>query len=429
MVSAVILNERDARKARSALDRARQTLSSSAVFEAARLGVSPTIVERHQKAISGLAEDLSVALASYENAKAGNYGSLVEKWHGEPGMTLVVARIARGLSQAALAERLGLREQQVQRYEADRYRSISLSNYRKIATTLGVEIRATIRDDAVSTFRMGVGDSPTYDAASVRRIFKHALARGWISAPLPSSEDTAESLLIDYMRESVGRLGSPMLLRTGLTPVSLDDDLALSAWRARVIQKFDTIKISGQFDAMDIAWLPDLVAMSRLEDGISRVPDMLSSHGIVFIYEPHFTGLRVDGAALQIDGVPIVALSARHDRVDNFWFTLMHEIAHIYLHQRMGLETGFYDDLDEASEDQVEDEADEFASSTLIPEEIWIRSPARISKDHMALDRFAENLGISPAIVFGRVRKERNNYKIFHDRVGLGCVRKQLIQE
>jgi len=145
---------------------------------------------------------------------------------------------------------------------------------------------------------------------------------------------------------------------------------------------------------------------------------------------PHvWGGPIITAAALQIDGVPIVAMSARHDRIDNFWFTLMHEIAHVYLHQRMGLETGFYDDLDESGNDQVEDEADEFASSTLIPAEVWNRSPARISKDHIAIDRFAENLGIHPAIVFGRVRKERNNYKIFHDRVGLGCVRNQLNQD
>lgn len=427
MVSAVILNERDARRAKGALDRGKQALSSSAILEAARLGVSPKVVERHQKAVAGMVDDLAVALASYENAKAGDYSSLVEKWRGEPGMTLVIARIARGMSQAALAERLGLREQQVQRYEADRYRSISLSNYRKIASALGVEIRAAIRDDAVASFRMGVGTLPSYDVASLRRVVKHALAQGWIAAP--ASDETAESMLIEYVRDSVSRLGSPTLLRTGMTPLSLDDDLALSAWRARVIQKFDSIKLSGQFDAMDIAWLPGLVALSRRDDGISYVHEMLSSHGIAFIYEPHFSGLRVDGAALQIDGVPIVALSVRHDRIDNFWFTLMHEIAHLYLHQRMGLEIGFYDDLDESGDDQVEDEADEFASSTLIPDEVWIRSPARISKDHTAIDRFAENLGIHPAIVFGRVRKERNNYKIFHDRVGLGCVRNQLIQD
>ncbi|WP_271084688.1 XRE family transcriptional regulator [Brevundimonas sp. NIBR11] len=374
-----------------------------------------------------MADDLVAALASYENAKAGDYSSLVEEWRGEPGMTLVIARIARGMSQAALAERLGLREQQVQRYEADRYRSISLSNYRKIAGALGVEIRAAIRTDAAASFRMSVGDLPDYDAASLRRVVKHALAQGWIRAP--ASDESAEALLLDYVRDSVGRLGSPTLLRTGLKPLSLDDDLALSVWRARVIEKFDALEISGQFDPMDISWLPSLVALSRLDDGITRVPRMLSDHGIAFVYEAHFTGLRVDGAALQIDGKPIVALSLRHDRIDNFWFTLMHELAHVYLHQRMGIETGFYDDLDEPGEDQVEDEADQFASSTLIPDEVWIRSPARISKDHIAIERFAENLRISPAIVFGRVRKERNNYKIFHDRVGLGCVRKQLVQD
>ena len=53
-----------------------------------------------------------------------------------------------------------------------------------------------------------------------------------------------------------------------------------------------------------------------------------------------------------------------------------------------------------------------------------MRSPARIAKSPEPLERLAAQLGIAPAIVFGRVRMERKNYTIFANKLGAGKVRK-----
>ena len=50
--------------------------------------------------------------------------------------TLIKARIARGMSQRELAERIGLKEQQIQRYEATNYSSASLSRIRAVVSGL-----------------------------------------------------------------------------------------------------------------------------------------------------------------------------------------------------------------------------------------------------------------------------------------------------
>jgi HTH-type transcriptional regulator/antitoxin HigA len=126
--------------------------------------------------------------------------------------------------------------------------------------------------------------------------------------------------------------------------------------------------------------------------------------------------------------MPIIGLTLRNDRIDNFWFTLFHELAHVYLHYLAGLAAGFFDEeLEHEKTDGLEIEADQFASSMLIPPETWRLSPARISRSASPLEALAKQLGIHPAIVFGRVRKERNDYSIFSDRVGFGLVKTQLL--
>jgi HTH-type transcriptional regulator/antitoxin HigA len=150
--------------------------------------------------------------------------------------------------------------------------------------------------------------------------------------------------------------------------------------------------------------------------------------GIIIVIESQLKGLKLDGAAFLSGGTPIVGLTLRNDRIDNFWHTLLHELAHVYLHYLAGLAAGFFDEeLEVEKTDDLEIEADQFASSALIPSETWRLSPARISRSAGPIEGFANQLGIHPAIVFGRVRKERNNYSIFSDRVGSGLVRKQLL--
>ena len=151
---------------------------------------------------------------------------------------------------------------------------------------------------------------------------------------------------------------------------------------------------------------------------------MLAEHGIILVIVRHIAGMTVDGAAFLVDETPVIGMTLRHDRVDNFWFTLMHELGHVILHYRSGLSAGFFDSTEDFAVDDLERQADDFASNILIPEDLWVRSPARISKSPEPLERLAAQLGIAPAIVFGRVRMERKNYTIFSNKLGAGKVRR-----
>jgi HTH-type transcriptional regulator/antitoxin HigA len=144
----------------------------------------------------------------------------------------------------------------------------------------------------------------------------------------------------------------------------------------------------------------------------------------------HLPHTLLDGAAMLLaDGTPVIALTLRYDRLDSFWFTLLHEIGHVILHFNHGLDVGFIDNLDEIGDSSEEREADIFALSATIPDSTWETAPARFSRSSELVKKFANGLEIHPAIVAGRIRKERQDYKIFSDLVGSGLVRPQFADQ
>lgn len=340
----------------------------------------------------------------------------------DPGAALIVARIARKLSQKELARKLGLREQAVQRYEAEKYRSISLSNYLKFASVLGVDW----------SVELGRADSGGWalaheiSVAEARKVLKHGRERGWFAAN--ATDDDGLDQLKRTMAEHVVKYGTPSLLRTGLNVDDHKEDWVLLSWKAQVTRRVEALMEGWPpYSPLEVSWLLELVRLSAHDDGPSRAATLLKSRGIVLIVETHIAGMGVDGASFLVGDVPVVALTLRRDALDNFWFTLLHEIAHIVLHYRTGLATGFFDDVEAQDVDEMEAEANLFAANLLVPEEVWRRSPARIAKSAAPIEALARQLGVHPAILFGRLRKERGDYSIFSNKIGQGTVKRQLL--
>ena len=153
----------------------------------------------------------------------------------------------------------------------------------------------------------------------------------------------------------------------------------------------------------------------------------MAERGIALVIERHLPGTYLDGAAmLSASSQPVVALTLRYDRLDNFWFVLFHELAHVFLHLTHGLRFDFFDEEDGDKTDRIEQEADDFALNTLIPEAAWEQCLSRFVLTEEAVVTDAENLGIDASIIAGRIRKERNDYTLLTRLVGQDAVRKQL---
>ncbi|MBX9460257.1 MAG: XRE family transcriptional regulator [Brevundimonas sp.] len=420
----LISNDRLAREAEATIAELDAALSSDHVLRSILAGMPSEVIEGVRRSLRTEHRELSDRLDAYRRGKSGEFDALKQQAGNDPGAFLIAARLIRGLSQKDLARKLGLREQAIQRWEAERYRSINLANYQKVAQTLGV--RWKLEESAPVAEQWGLAYDVSRD--DLAKVVRHARAQGWL-APDENSDENSIAALVRRVGDHVVRYGTPSLLRTGLRKNDRPDNWSLLAWKAQVTRRAEAIIASRRprYKAIDVAWLLDLVRLSQLDDGPAQAQRMLLEHGIVLVVEPQIPGMSLDGAAFLIDDIPVIGLTLLRDALDNFWFTLLHEIAHIILHYRTGLSAGFFDDLSENDADEFEVEANRFAQELLIPEETWVRSPARISKSADTVERLASQLKIHPAIVFGRIRMERNDYKIFSDRIGRGLVRTQFL--
>nr|WP_244487643.1 ImmA/IrrE family metallo-endopeptidase [Aureimonas sp. Leaf460] len=167
-----------------------------------------------------------------------------------------------------------------------------------------------------------------------------------------------------------------------------------------------------------------LVRLSFLDEGPRLAREYLGKNGIHLVVERHLPKTRIDGAATKLpDGSPVIGMSLRHDRLDNFWFCLAHELAHVGLHLD-GEAAGewFVDDLDSAGEGK-EREADDWAREALIPASVWSEVVGDVRRES-DVRSWARKLSISPSIIAGRMRFEQRNYRLMTDLVGQGEVRR-----
>lgn len=172
-----------------------------------------------------------------------------------------------------------------------------------------------------------------------------------------------------------------------------------------------------------------MVRLSHFESGPKLAKEFLNKAGVHVVFEPHLPKTHLDGAAIRLpDGSPLVALTLRHDRLDNFWFTLLHELGHVVLHLYADEQDAFFDDLDKESVDVCEKEADSFAREALVPEKEWKKAKFDEHAPRAEVLKFASRLRISPAVVAGQVRHARKRFTIMQDLLGQGEVRKLLLR-
>ena len=135
----MIKNERQYRITKNQADRFSQTLDNLRQRPRETEEVHPLIAKAQEDALRSQLADLEEQLRDYESLKAGNFQLDELNVVAELPAVLIKARIAQGLNQKDLAERLSLKEQQIQRYEATDYATASLARIMEVVEALGVE--------------------------------------------------------------------------------------------------------------------------------------------------------------------------------------------------------------------------------------------------------------------------------------------------
>jgi len=304
-------------------------------------------------------------------------------------------------------------------------RHLSISMIRRLVDGLGIPAEVLLKEPGAKL--------PDNGFLTQARQFpiREMLKRGWFSnfnGKLSEAQRQLEEIMSAFLGGMSIEMMQPSLQRQKIRDGATQDEHALLAWRIRVLNlaRKETLP-AYRPGTVTNDFLSQLAQLSYLESGPSLAREYLNKSGIHLVFERHLSGTHLDGAVTKLpNGAPVIGMTLRHDRIDNFWFTLLHEAAHISLHlDKNGLDA-FFDDLASKSKDRCEREADTLASESLIPESSWRAAKLNARSTSATLQAFAEQNRINPAIVAGRLRFETNNYKLFPSLIGSGKLRQLL---
>lgn len=262
---------------------------------------------------------------------------------------------------------------------------------------------------------------------------REMVRRGWVKG-VENIRKHAEEIMTSFLEEAgEKRELIAVHCRRGISSRYNEktDDYAMTVWRLRVLSSARKEPLNRKFKAVRLTddKMRDLVRLSVYSQGPLLAKEFLNQLGIHLIVEPHLPKTYLDGAAMLLpDGSPVIGLTLRYDRIDHFWFSLLHELAHVHLHLRRP-DDCFLDDLDMkvavSEERDPEEEADRMATEVVIPKEFWEERVVKEKATPAQIQRWAEELKIDPALIAGRIRYHTGDYTKLSRHVGNGSVRRQ----
>lgn len=335
-----------------------------------------------------------------------------------PGRILKQELEARGWTQRDLAAILGRPEQMVSEI-INGAKQITPETSVELAQAFGTSpefwhnLEANYRLELAR--RQGVNDaiarrSRLYTALPLREMAR----RQWVTL----CESAAE------LEDEVSRfLGAPILpeapvlavrFRASTTRAPLT--YAQLAWLRRAETLARPQQVAPWQPANLEPLVADLMLLTRRAEDTTAVPSVLARWGVRFVLLRHLEKTYLDGAAFWVEGSPAVALTLRYDRIDSFWFTLLHELAHL----AEGDETVYLDVLENGQGEEVaaeaapaepdphEEAANRLASRWLIAPESFQSFVAATAPyfSRARIEAFAASQGRHPGIVLGRLQRE-----------------------
>lgn len=425
----MIKNEKEYAVAKAELRRFESALEDFNAVEEISAGVDPVIANAQRGSFARKVNDLMKEVRDYEALVSGDSSSVAVAGIESIGHALIAARLSSGVSQKSLAELAGLKEQQIQRYEKEAYASANIRRLSLIARALNVSLDGNISSDTSepTNDRVLMGFSVTDFPFSVMK------RRKWfdsgVSQKARLTSDEKRAALVRFFAQGPSVAHNALHRKTNAA-VSKERLASLLVWQTRVLLRArDVCEKFPRYSPLDASTINGLAKLSAQKNGILEIIDILGKHGIIVLFEPHLPTTKLDGAALSLDGKwAVIALSVRYNRIDNFWFVILHEVGHIVRHWDRVKDSGILDEnAGHESLELVEREADEFAENAILPATTWKNSLVRYSKDADQIVKFAERHNIHPALVAGRIRRERS-YTEFSELIGEGEVRKVLSQ-
>jgi len=341
-----------------------------------------------------------------------------------PGEHIRLELNARGWTQADLAEVMDRPLQTVNQIIGAKKR-VTEETAKELEAALGIDAAFWLKVEADYRLRHGEpAPSAIAQRAEIRRRvpLRVMIARGWIA---PTND-------VGEMRKRVEQfLGSPLHEHPNFAmaakQTAYDEELSpeQEVWLLRAKKLAETMLVPAFSSAKLTQTVELLRAMRANAEDIRLVPKLLLDAGVRFVVIERLPGLRIDGACFWLGTnatKPAITMSLRHDRIDNFWFVLRHEIEHVL--QGHGKAGAIVDnDLDEPTNVREEERianaaAAEFCVPSALLESFIARKGPHFSDTNIR--QFAQANGIHSGLVAGQLRNRlsqgslgQNAWKLF----------------
>ncbi len=212
------------------------------------------------------------------------------------------------------------------------------------------------------------------------------------------------------------------------TNVAAEATPAQLAWLYRVKQMASEMLVARYSAAAVRAAIPKLSALLSAPEEARKVPRILTECGIRFVIVESLPTAKIDGVCFWLnDSSPVIGMSCRHDRIDNFWFVLRHEIEHVLeLHGRgatapVMLDAELEGERAGTGSNVPDDEriANEAAANFCAPKDVMDRFIARKAPFFAERDivGFARTLGVHPGLVAGQLQHRTGRYDRFRNHL------------
>lgn len=247
------------------------------------------------------------------------------------------------------------------------------------------------------------------------------IKRGWINAKDVRDVIAVNAELVRFFQvnrlediEILPHAAKKTQVNTAATPIQL-------AWLYRV-KKIASEMLVGRYSPSSVAAaIPKLKNLLSSAEEARKVPRILAEAGVRFLVVEALPSSKIDGVCFWLNDVsPVVALSMRFDRIDNFWFVLRHELEHVL--QRHGLSAMMLDaELEGARAgvgiEVIEEEriANEAAAEFCVPKKMMDAFIARKAPMFREADilAFAKMINVHPGLIAGQLRHRTERYDRF----------------
>lgn len=251
------------------------------------------------------------------------------------------------------------------------------------------------------------------------------IQRGWLDAPSIRDVPAVEAALKDFFGEASLDTIEILPHAPKKTPVSSDVTPVQLAWLYRVRQIASEMLV-GRYSAAAgrsaVAKLRDL--LSAPEEA-RKVPRILAESGIRYVIVESLSTAKIDGACLWLDEVsPVIGMSLRYDRIDNFWFVLRHELEHVlagHCHGATMLDAELEGERAGTSSEIKEEErvANAAAAEFCVPQDqlkrfVERKAPFFAERDIVG---FARTLRLHPGLVAGQLQHQTGHYERFRSQL------------